>query len=91
MSPQQLLTSQIQETNNKIDQLNMELTTVLKAGTDISRNIKNLEANGASAELVDRKRKLWEENNSRKVNLIKKTKLLETELARKEKEKSLPT
>jgi len=88
LSPQQLLDSQIQETNNKIDQLNMELTVVLKSASDISKNIKNLESSGASVELLDRRRKKWEENNSRKLNLMKKIKQLETELNRKEKEKN---
>jgi len=88
LSPRQLLDSQIQETNNKIDQLNMELTVVLKSASDISKNIKNLESSGASVELLDRRRKKWEENNSRKLNLMKKIKQLETELNRKEKEKN---
>ena len=64
----------------------MELATVLKAGTDISKNVKNLEASGSPAELLERRRKQWEENNSRKSNLVKKIKQLETELARKERE-----
>jgi hypothetical protein len=88
LSPEKLLESQIQEINNKIDQLNLELTIVLKSATDISKNILKLEASGASAELLERRRKQWEENNSRKQNLVKKTKQLEVELARKEKEKS---
>ena len=88
LTPDKLLNNQIQELSNKIDNMNMELTSVLKNTADIVKNIKTLESSGASPDLLERRRKQHADANTRKQNIMKKLKLLETELARKEKERS---
>lgn len=88
LSPSQLLDNQINELNSRIDNLNSELTTILKSTSDIAKNIKNLEASGTSPEILQRRRKQWEEHEFRKNNVMKKLKLLEAEIARKEKERA---
>lgn len=91
LSPEQLLGNQIYEITNKIDNLNVELTSVLKNTSEIKRNIKNLEASGATPELLERRKKQQQESDLRKENILKKLKQLETELSRKEKEKMTAT
>lgn len=91
MSPEQLLGNQIQEISNKIDNLNMELTGVLKNTSEIMKNIKNLKASGATPEFLERRQKQFQEADLRKQNLMKKLKQLESDLARKEKEKASST
>ena len=87
LSPDKLLESQIEELNVKIDKFNAEVTSILKSNYDAVRNIKNLESSGASNELLERRRKQWQEQEVRKQNILKKLKLLEGEVERKEKER----
>ena len=85
LNPERLLTIQIQDLNNKIDNLNIDLASVLKSIADITKNIKNLGSSGASSEILEKRRKQWNEQDHRKQNIMRKLKMLESEVARKQK------
>ena len=87
MNPAGLLNTQIEALNDKIDNLNIDLTSVLKSLTDVTGNIKRLETSGASNEILTRRRKQWTDLDLRKQNIIKKLRMLEAEVGKKEKEK----
>jgi len=88
LSPTQLLDNQLEEIHGKIDNLNNELTNILKTTFELNKSLKTSEANGSSNEFIERKMKQKEDYNLRKDNIMKKLKLLENELQRKEKEKT---
>jgi len=87
LSPTQMLDTQIEEIHGKIDNLNNELTNILKTTFELNKSLKTFEANGSSNEFIERKMKQKDDYNFRKDNIMKKLKLLENELQRKEKEK----
>lgn len=88
LNPQKLLGIQIQELNEKIDNFNVELASVLKSLADMTLNIKTLESSNAALDILERRRKQWNELDHRKQSIVKKLKMLEAEVARKEKERN---
>ena len=84
LSPKKLLSNQINELHSKIDILNAELTSIIK--TSIKVNLRNLEIQNTSSEILERRRKQLQECQMRKENITKKLRLLDTEIKRKEKE-----
>ena len=86
LSPKKLLSNQINELHSKIDVLNAELTSIIKTSSGIKVNLRNLEIQNTSSEILERRRKQLQECQMRKENITKKLRLLDTEIKRKEKE-----
>lgn len=86
LSPKKLLANQTNELHSKIDTLNAELTSIIKTSSGIKVNLRNLEKQNTSSEILERRRKQLQECQIRKENITKKLKLLDTEIKRKEKE-----
>lgn len=86
MSPDEMIHSQIDELYTKIDHFNTSIISIVKSSSRLLENLQSLQANAASSEIINRTRKQWEEQNLQKENILKKLKLLEEEVFRKEKE-----
>ena len=86
LSPKKLLSNQINELHSKIDILNAELTSIIKTSSGIKVNLRNLEIQNTSSEILERRRKQLQECQMRKENITKKLRLLDTEIKRKGKE-----
>ena len=87
MTPYQLLDTQINELEGRLDNLNAELTTVIKTGAELASSIEKLENKNASRELIERRKRQLDDNLSQRNNLMKKLKSLESQIGRKRKEK----
>ena len=87
LSPDELLDIQISDINSKIDNLNEDMTNLLKSSAEVAQNLKNLEQSNASPDVIERRKRELNEQEHRKQNIVKKLKLLEGELSRKEKER----
>ena len=87
LSPDELLDIQISDINSKIDNLNEDMTNLLKSSAEVAQNLKNLEQSNASSDVIERRKRELNEQEHRKQNIVKKLKLLEGELSRKEKER----
>ena len=86
MTPNEMIHSQIDELYTKIDHFNTHMMSIIKSSSRILENIHSLQATAASPEIINRTRKQWEEQNTQKENILKKLKLLEEEVFRKENE-----
>ena len=86
LSPKQLLESQINELQGRMDNLNAKLTSVLKTGTELKLNIERLHGRGADKALIDQRTQQLKDTELQKENILKKLKAVEQQMAKKEKE-----
>ena len=87
MTPTELLDQQISELEGRVDNLNAELTGAIKTGAELASSIEKLEQKSGSRELIERKRRQLDETLAQRKNLMKKLKSVESQIARKRKEK----
>ena len=87
MTPTELLDQQISELEGRVDNLNAELTGAIKTGAELASSIEKLEQKNGSRELIERKRRQLDETLAQRKNLMKKLKSVESQIARKRKEK----
>ena len=87
MTPTELLDQQISELEGRVDNLNAELTGAIKTGAELASSIEKLEQKNGSRDLIDRKRRQLDETLAQRKNLMKKLKSVESQIARKRKEK----
>ena len=74
LSPKKLLSSQIKELHSKIDTLNAEPTSIIKTRSGIKVNLRNLEKQNTSSEILERCHKQLQTRNV-KENITKKTEI----------------
>jgi hypothetical protein len=86
VQPSELLMMQLSEMRSKTDALNNELTSVMKQTVESGERLQQATEAGASEEVVVRRKAAISELQSRKQNLMKKLKMLEQDVERKEKE-----
>ena len=87
MTPSELLDIQISELEGRVDNLNAELTGAIKTGAELASSIEKMEQKNVSRELVDRRKQQLDDTIAQRNNLMKKLKSLESQIARKRKEK----
>ncbi len=88
LTPNDLLASQINELQGRSDNLNAELTSVLKTGAELASSIERLEKNKANKELIERRKQQLLNTTSQRENLMKKIKSLQSQITKKQKEKA---
>ena len=87
MTPTELLDVQICELEGRVDNLNAELTSTIKTGAELTSSIDKLEEKNVGKEIIDRRKRQLDDTMVQRDNLIKKLKSLESQIARKRKEK----
>ena len=91
LTPNELLDNQIDELQGRVDNLNAELTNVMKTGAEIALSINKLEGNKSNRALTERRKQQLIDNTSQKENLLKRLRALEAQISRKAKEKATAT
>ena len=87
MTPLELLDQQISELEGRVDNLNAELTGAIKTGAELASSIEKLEQMGSNRELIERRKRQLDDTMVQRSHLMKKLKSVESQIARKKKEK----
>ena len=87
MTPTELLDRQISELEGRVDNLNAELTGTIKTGAELASSIEKMEQKSGNRDLIERRKRQLDDTMAQRNNLMKKLKSIESQIARKRKEK----